>query len=59
MKHGLIRERFDMASAVADHARSARGGGPKQFVRSPTGRPKGADRFPTSKGGRRRRGKRH
>lgn len=54
MKQGLIRERFDMASAVADHARAARGGGPKQFIRSPTGRPRGADRFPSAKSGKRR-----
>lgn len=55
MKHGEIRDRVDMAAAIADHGRAARAGGPKQFVRSPTGRPRGADRFPAK---RRRSGKR-
>lgn len=54
MKTGLIRERFDLASAVADHARAAQGGGPKQFIRSPTGRPRAVDRFPNTKSGKRR-----
>lgn len=59
MKYGLIRERIDMASAIADHARAARAGGPRQFIRSPAGRPRGADRFPAGKSGKRRsRGKR-
>lgn len=58
MKAGLIREKFDMAAAKADHARAAKAGGPKQFIRSPTGRPRGADRFPTSKGRKRARTKR-
>jgi hypothetical protein len=53
MKRGDIRDRFDMAAAVADHRRAAHAGGPKQFIRSPTGRPRGADRFPTSKSRRR------
>ena len=54
MKHGLIRERFDMAAAVADHKRAAHAGGPKEFIRSPAGRPRGADRFPSAKSRRRR-----
>ena len=55
-----LRDRFDLASGIADFSRGAQGGGPKQYVRSPTGRPRGADRFPSSKSSKRRmrRGKR-
>jgi len=53
VKRGDLRDRFDLAAAVADHARAAQAGGPKQFIRSPTGRPRGADRFPGKRGLRR------
>ena len=52
---GDLRDRFDIAAAIGDHRRAAHAGGPKRFVRAPTGRPRGADRFPAR---RVRRGKR-
>ena len=59
MKTGDMRDRFDMAAAIADHGRAAQAGGPREFVRSPTGRTRGADRFPSRRGRKRsRRGKR-
>jgi hypothetical protein len=46
MKTSDLRDRFDIAASVADHRRAARAGGPKEYIRSPTGRTRGVDRFP-------------
>jgi hypothetical protein len=56
---GELRDKFDLAAGVADARRAAQAGGPRKYIRSPTGRARGADRFPAKKivrrgGGRRR-----
>lgn len=51
-----LREKFDYAGAVHDHARAAQAGGPRQIARD-YGRPRGSDRFP-AKSIRRRRARR-
>ena len=40
-----LRDKFDYAGAVHDHARAASAGGPRQIARD-YGRPRGSDRFP-------------
>lgn len=49
---GLIRDRVDLASVLRDQQRAARAGGPKQYAKDP-GRPRGSDRFPARRIGRR------
>ena len=50
---GFIRDKVDLASVYNDQRRAAQAGGPRHIAKEP-GPPRGSDRFPSAKSGRRR-----